>query len=370
MVQHFEGGIITEILVKEGDRVERGQALMRVENSFARAELQQARLDMKAKRVRFARLEAESNGAAEVTIAPDLAAEVPRIVDRELGLFRARAEGFREQLAILDDQVKQKQIELQEYQSRWGNTTRERELMSQRLVNLRRLTRLGAVSQNELLDNERQLQQIETKLSDLIHDIPRTEAAMSEAVRRRNEAELRFRTDASKERNDTELEISKLEEQISALTDRSTRNAVLAPVAGAVNKLYITTIGGVVKSGEPLIQLVPADGSIAIEARLSPQDRAEIWPGLPAIVKISAYDFSIFGGLKGRVVEISSDALQDEKGMPYFRVRLEASAADFGPTRPVVPGMLADVDIMAGRQSVLDVILKPMRRLRDNALRQ
>lgn len=370
MVQHLEGGIVTEILVKEGDRVERGQPLLRVESAVARAELAQARLDIKARRARFARLDAEAEGLSEVAMPADVAGELPRVVERENALFAARAAGFREQLAIIEDQVRQKQIELEEYRSRWGNTTRERELMARRVDNLRRLVRIGAVSQNELLENERQLQQIESRLSDLVHDIPRTEAALSEATRRRSEATLRFRADAAKERNDVEHDISKLEEQIIALADRATRNAVLSPVAGSVNKLFVTTIGGVVKSGEPLVQVVPAEGAIAIEARLSPIDRAEIWPGLPAIVKISAYDYTVHGGIRGKVVEISSDALNDEKGQPYFRVRLEAAARDFGPNRPVVPGMLADVDILAGRQSVLDTLLKPMRRLRDEALRQ
>ena len=141
-------------------------------------------------------------------------------------------------------------------------------------------------------------------------------------------------------------------------------------VAGIVNKLFIDTIGGVVKSGEPLIQLVPAKASVVVEARLSPQDRAEVWPGLPAIVKVSAYDFSLYGGLKGKVLDISPDALSDEKGEPYFRVRLEADATTFGPGRPVIPGMLAQVDILSGRHTVLGYLMKPVQRLKNEALRQ
>jgi HlyD family type I secretion membrane fusion protein len=145
---------------------------------------------------------------------------------------------------------------------------------------------------------------------------------------------------------------------------------VLAPIGGIVNKLFVSTVGGVVKSGEPLAVIVPIDSSIAVEAKLSPTDRAEVWPGLPAIVKISAYDYSVYGGLKGKVTDVSPDALQDERGQPYFRVRLEANTSDFGPDKPVVPGMLAEVDILTGRNSIMDTLLKPVRRLRDNALRQ
>jgi HlyD family type I secretion membrane fusion protein len=145
---------------------------------------------------------------------------------------------------------------------------------------------------------------------------------------------------------------------------------VIAPITGVVNKLFVSTLGGVVKSGEPLAIIVPIDTSIAIEAKLSPADRAEVWPGLPAIIKVSAYDFSTYGGLKGKVTEVSPDALQDERGQPYFRVRLEAQGDAFGPDKPVVPGMTADVDIVSGRRSIMATLLRPLRHLQENALRQ
>jgi adhesin transport system membrane fusion protein len=203
-----------------------------------------------------------------------------------------------------------------------------------------------------------------TAPSGLIHDIPRTEAAIGEITSRRREIDLKFRSDADRERVDNEVQIAKLEESMAALQDRRIRNVVLAPIAGVVN-----TVGGVVKSGEPLVQLVPTDASIAVEARLSPSDRAQVWPGLPAVVKVSAYDFSVHGGLPGKVVDVSPDALQDEKGQTYFRVRLEADGTSFGPERPVVPGMVAEVNIMSGRQTVMQALLRPVRRVQKNALR-
>jgi membrane fusion protein, adhesin transport system len=370
LVQHLEGGIVQEILIREGDSVQRGQVLMRIQNSFAQSEMQQARVEMAARRVRLARLDAETRGHEMFAVPADARAEAPQIVEREQSLFRSRADSLRENLAILSDQIRQKELDLSEFRSRWTMTTRERDLVRERVVSMRRLVQVGAVSRNELLDHERQLQQIEGRLSDLFHDIPRTEAALSEIQRRRQEAILRFRTDAEKEKGEMELAIAKLTEQIQAHMDRSQRSDVIAPIAGVVNRLHVNTVGGVVRGGEPLVQLVPSDMSISMEVKLAPNDRAEVWPGLPAVVKISAYDFSRYGGLKGRVVDISADALTDENGVPYFRVRLEAEAANFGPNRPVVPGMLADVDILSGRHTILDYILKPVRRVRDSALRQ
>jgi HlyD family type I secretion membrane fusion protein len=369
-VQHFEGGIVTEILVREGDRVEISQPLLRVANSFSRAELQQARLDVKAKRARLARLDAETRGDGAVQWPAEAVADVPTIVERETDVFASRVRTLDAQLRIIRDQTRQKELELAELKARWSLTKTEREFVLQRVTSLRRLAAIGAVSQNELLDNERGLAQIDGKLSDLLHDIPRTEAALQELSARLSETTLRFRAEAERERSDTALQIAKLEESITAMADRSLRSDVLAPISGIVNKLFVTTVGGVVKSGEPLVQVVPADSAIAVEAKLSPADRAQVWPGLPAVVKISAYDYSIHGGLEGRVVDISPDALQDERGTPYFRVRLEAQAADFGPDKPVVPGMVADVDILSGKQTVMQALLRPLRHLRDSALRQ
>jgi HlyD family type I secretion membrane fusion protein len=361
-VQHFEGGIVKEILVREGDRVEAGMALLRVENSFSRAELEQTRLEISSRELKLRRLLAEAKGGRFQT-PEGITGQRLAFAQRESSLFDARRRIIDEQLAIIEEQRRQKLLEFSELQSRTVNTQRERALVVERVESLRRLTRVGAVSPNELIENERVLQQVDSRLSDLSHEVPRVESALSELSRRGVEASLRFATDA-------ELQLAKFAEVASALTDRSTRSDVIAPVAGVVNKLFVTTVGGVVKSGEALAVIVPAEAAIAVEAKLSPNDRANVWPGLPAVIKISAYDFSVYGGLKGKVIEVSPDALQDERGLPYFRVRLEAGSADFGPDKPVTPGMVADVDILSGKQTVMDSLLRPVRRLQESALRQ
>lgn len=370
MVQHFEGGIIAEILVQEGDAVKKGDVLLRIDNSFSRAELQSARLETRARKLRAARLSAEAAGAAELIFSAETPTELAGMAAREMDLFKSRQQTLDAQIRILDEQMRQKELELSELNSRWVLTQNERELVTRRLGNLRRLAVAGAVSQNELLDNERGLQQIETRISDLAHSIPRIEAALNELRERRGEISLRFRADAERERSDNELAIAKLEEQITAMTDRSLRADVTAPLDGIVNKVFFTTLGGVVKSGESLVQLVPTGSAIAVEARLAPSDRAQVWPGLPATVKVSAYDFAQYGGLNGKVVDISPDTLTDEKGNAYYRVKLEADAADFGRDKPVIPGMMAEVDILSGQQTIMQALIRPMRNLRDRALRE
>jgi len=369
-VQHLEGGIIAEILVKVGDTVVAGQPLMRVENSFFKSELAQAAIELAAKRARILRLDAETSGAQESTFPPEVTAASRQVVDNEISLFRRRQANLNEQLSILVQQQRQKEIELSELRSREPSVTRERQISEERLLSLKNLSAVGAASNNDRLEAERVVQQAVSRLSDLAHEIPRAEAALSEIEQRKAEAISRFQADAEKEHAQTATDLEKLTKSIEALQDRSRRSDVNATVGGTINKLNVTNVGGVVKPGEALAEIVPADGLIEVEMKLSPADRADVWPGQRAIVKVSAYEFSVYGGLSARVLDISPDAHQDERGIPYFRVRLEADAAALGPDHPVLPGMLADVDVIGSRQSVLGTILKPLRRVKDNALRQ
>lgn len=370
IIQHLEGGIVADILVREGQLVQPGDTLMRIENSFSSAELSQTRLEITAIRARSMRLEAEVTGAEQVTFEDGLELAIPNIVRRERELFASRRQSHVAEMQILRSQLQQKELELSELETRWTNTQRERELVRERVDSMRRLAERGAVSNNALLEDERILQQIETRLSDLLFAVPRTEAAVEEIRQRIEEARLGFREKAQEDLIVAAFEMANLQEAVNAMQDRSARSDVTASVAGIVNTLFINTIGGVVRPAEPLIELVPADAAVVVEARLSPADRAEIWPGLPAVLKITAYEFSVYGGLQGRITEISPDALTDENGEPYFRVRLEAEAGGFGPDLPIVPGMTADVDIITGERTVLDTILSPVRSLADNALRQ
>ncbi|MGF1474021.1 MAG: HlyD family type I secretion periplasmic adaptor subunit [Geminicoccaceae bacterium] len=369
MVQHLEGGIVTEILAKEGDLVSEGDVLLRVETRFAQAELEEKRVELRAQRARLARLKAEAQGDPEPSFAPELREAAAGFVATEEQLFRRRRASLDEQLAILADQAEQTALERDELKTRQTNLERERSLLAQQLKSLEGLSRVGAISDNEVLERRTEFQRLRTRLDDTRLQIPRMEAALSEAERRSSEMVLRFRAEADEKRAEADLAIAQLDETIGALQDRSRRSDVRAPVDGVVNKLLVSTVGGVVHSGDDLVEIVPSDQSIIVEARLEPSDRAEVWPGLPAVVKISAYDYAVFGGLQGRVVDISADALQDDQGQPYFRVRLEAASNRLGPDRPVVPGMTADVDILTGRHTIMSYLLTPFNRMAERAFR-
>lgn len=366
----MEGGIISQILVHEGQHVEQGDVLVKVENSFNLAELEQIKLELIAQRVRMARLDAEAKGLDEITVDPITTQSSPENIASEIQIFNRRKANLNEQLLIVTDQARQQSLGLSERETRLVNKQREYELVEQTVLSMRSLVQSGAASRNSLLDRESQLQKILTQLNDLEYQIPQFRSGLSEYIRRRKEIELEFMSNAENDRAEAQNAIAKLEETISAMLDRSRRTNVVAPISGRINRLLVSTLGGVVQPGQTLAQIVPANQSIAIEARVSPKDRADIYPGLSSIIKISAYDYSIYGALDGTIVEISPDALQDEQGQPYFRVRIEADAQAFGPNEPVVPGMLAEVNVLTGANTVMDFILQPIRRLKENAFRQ
>lgn len=369
-VQHMEGGIVSEILVHEGDEVAAGDVLVRVENSFNVAELQQNRVELAAETIRSARLVAKASGQTEFTPSAEDRAHYPDLVANEMQLFASERASLDSQLAVFDDQITQQGLLITQKQTRLANKRQEFDLMQEQVDSLTNLVKQGAASRNTLLDRLSQLQQIRTDIDDLQLQLPQDQSALEELKRRRDGTELEFRSGADKDRADSQVKIAKLISAIAAMQDRSVRTSVVAPVGGRVNRLLVNTVGGVVQPGQVLLQIVPSDASVSVEARIAPKDRGEIYPGLDAIIKISAYDYSVYGGLKGKIVEISPDALQDDKGDPYFRVRIEAGAQAFGPGHPIVPGMSAEVNILTGSNTVLDYLLKPVRKITENAFRQ
>lgn len=370
IVQHLEGGIVAEILVKEGAHVAEGDILVRLGNSFSQAEKSKVQLELMARKFELLRLDAEASGFDAITFPDALSRQYGELVANETMLFNKRRANINEQLLILKDQTREKGLELEELKARLTGRTRERELVRTQVESLKGLVKIGAASTNALIEKETELQRAESIIIDLEHQIPRLEAGYSQLLRKETEARLRFRADAEKERSEARLKVAQLEQTVGAMGDRDRRFDVRAPISGIVNRLAVSTIGGVVKPGQEIAEIVPADKAVSIEARLSPKDRAEVWPGLPAVIKITAYDYSVEGGLSGKVIEISPDALPDDKGEPYFRVRLDATASNFGPNKPVVPGMTAEVDILTGRHTVMSYLLKPINRMSERALRQ
>lgn len=370
MIQHLEGGIIEQIMVREGQRVRKGQVLLRIANASLGAEYQTARTEVVAKRIALARMDAEISGAPGFVVPDELARQAPDIALREVALFQSRRAQRGQATGIIDQQAAARRAEVAAEQARLVNLRAEERLLVQQLDKLEAAYREEAISEREVLDKRSALASLRTRIADVANQIPQSAAQLSESGARRAEVLTRDMQDTKEKASALRLELAKADEQYTAAADKQGRTEVRAPMDGIVNKLFVQTVGGVVKGGEPLAEIVPVDKVVQVEARIAPRDRGNVWPGQTATVKVTAYESTLYGGLEAKVIDVSPDVMQGEKGEPYYRVRLAADTSTFGPGRPVIPGMTAEVNIRAGRQTILDYILGPLIRVRDNALRE
>lgn len=368
LVQHLEGGIVQDILVREGQSVRAGDVLLRLSDTQASTDVQQGRNRVDALKAQQARLKAEAEGAP----APSFASDIPLSQQSlERAAFRERSQKNRAEQDALRQQIEQRRSELREATNRQHNLANEVEVARKQLAVMESLFRKGAASRLEWLDAQGRLQRMTTALGDVQTSIPRLQAAISEQDSRLNESRARFRAEASAELAQISAEIRRFELSVSSDSDRLARNEVRAPVSGFINRLNFNTLGGVVKPGEVVLEITPSEGPLAVEARVRPDDRAQLRPGLPAHVLIGAYDYTVYGALEGTVVEVSADTLADERGARYYRVLIETTQANGALANEVIlPGMTARADVVAGRRSVLSYLLSPLTRFAQQALRE
>ena len=372
VVQNLEGGIIKEILVREGQVVQKGEILLRIDDTGFAATYGETRAKRFAIEAAIVRLKAEIEGRP-LEFPKALAEARPDLVQAERTLFRLRKEELRSQVDILRQQASQRRQELVELKSRLRQLQRSYDLANEELAMTRPLIKEGAISRVEVLRLEREVNDLKGGLDGTRLQIPRAEAALAETQRRIEEKYAAFRAEAQRELGDRYASLAVVEETSAAAKDRVTRTEVRSPVHGTIKRLMVTTIGGVVKPGMDLVEIVPLEDTLLVEARIRPTDIAFLRPGQAATVKITAYDFSIYGGLQARLEHISADTITDERGNSFFQIRVRTDRSYLGTDDkplPIIPGMTATVDILTGRKTVLDYLLKPILKVRDRALRE
>ena len=373
VIQNLEGGIVSEILVREGQIVARDTVLVRISNTVAEADLQGGRAQSAALRGAIARLEAEAGERANADFPADLVADAPEIVEAERRLLRARAEQTEAQIAVLRDQTDQRIAEIREIEARISSLDKARSLAQAEMTIIEPLVRNGAASRLDLVRIQQRLNDIQGQLTASELSLPRARIALAEGQKRIAERRASFRSDASSELNQRRAQLAALSEKLQADRDRVTRTEVRSPVRGTIKDMKVTTVGGVIRPGQDILEIVPLEDTLLVEAQLRPADIAFVRPGQPAIVKVTAYDFSVYGGLAAELEQISADTIQDERGERWFRVRLRTAKAHLGGDEkplPIIPGMTASVEILTGRKTVLDYLMKPILRARDRALRE
>jgi len=373
VVQNLEGGILAELAVHDGQIVQKGHVLLRIANTSAESQYRDSRTQYLTLEAMIARLKAE---IADKTpqFPQEVLTEAPTVAHSEQALYDSQLDQFKSNIAVLNDQLVQKQQEIAGLQSKQQTLSRSLDLAKQERDMTAPLVANGAASKLELVKLERGLTDLQGQIDDVKISIPQAEAARNEAQKRIQE-NATFHSDAQAELNKHTAELAALSQQIFAQHDRVTRTEVRSPVRGTIKDVKVTTIGEVIKPGEDLVEIVPLEDTLLVEAKVRPADVAFLHPGQPAMVKITAYDFSIYGGLKAQVEDISADTIKDDtpNGGTFFRVtlRTEKNSLDKGDKPlPIIPGMTASAEILTGQKSVLDYLLKPLLKARDEALHE
>ncbi|MEO8807593.1 MAG: HlyD family type I secretion periplasmic adaptor subunit [Burkholderiaceae bacterium] len=370
LIQSFDGGVVSEILVREGQVVEKDQLLLKIDETRATSGVRESAAQGFALRARQARLRALAEGSAFLPPPPGESPAETRIVEEERRLYETRVSELNTQLAINRQQLEQRQQELAEMRSRKGAAERGLEFSQQELTKTKPLLASGAVSEVDILRLEREVSKGRGDSEQAGAQISRVQAAIGEAQRKIQETELSFRNEARKEMADVLGKINALNQGAVALTDKVDKSQIKSPVRGRVQRLLANTVGGVVQPGKDIVEIVPLDDVLVLEAKVQPRDIAFIHPGQAATVKFTAYDFSIYGGLAAEVENISPDTVLDERGNAFYLVRVRTTRANFGEKMPVIPGMTAEVDILTGNKTVMSYLLKPILKGKAYALRE
>jgi adhesin transport system membrane fusion protein len=369
VLQSLDGGVVEQILVREGQTVEAGQLLLGIDPTRANSAVRDSAAQGIALEARVARLKAIAQGTTFLPPTPANADEKV-VVDNERRLYESKATELQTQVAIVHQQLAQHQQELEEMQAKRSAAQRALELSTQELNQTRPLLATGAVSQVDILRLERDVTKNKGDVEQAAAQIGRVQASIQESSRKITETELAFRNEAGRDLQEAVGKLNSLNEGAVGLADKVDKAQVKSPVRGRIQRLLANTVGGVVQPGKDIVEIVPLDDSLVLDARVQPRDIAFIHPGQKANVKFTAYDFSIYGGLDGSVENISPDTEIDEKGNPFYIVRVRTHLSSFDEKKPIIPGMTAEVDILTGQKTVLSYLLKPVLKVKSYALRE
>jgi len=372
-VQNLEGGIVAEVFVHEGEVVKAGAPLLRLDDTQFRSNAGETDADRLALQARIQRLTAQLDDAKTLTLAPEIVQKAPDIASGEMELFASVNKRIQSELAGLNEQLVQKKQELLDFQGKVSQYRRSLGLQQQEVSMSEPLVAKGAISKVEVLRLRRGVVETQGQLDSVLLAIPRAEAAIKEIESKVSETRDRYRSEALGQLNEARTDLSKIEASGKAISDRVNRTLVTSPVRGIVQQLLVNTIGGVIQPGNDLVEIVPLDDTLLVEAKIRPQDIAFLRPGQEATVKFTAYDYTIYGGLKGTLEQISPDTVTDKDGKSFYIIRLRTDKNHLGTDEKpllIIPGMVASVDIITGKKTVMAYLLKPILRARAEAFRE
>ncbi|MGH1404589.1 MAG: HlyD family type I secretion periplasmic adaptor subunit [Alphaproteobacteria bacterium] len=369
-IQHLEGGIVKQIRIKEGQIVKKGDVLFQLENIRAESEMKEIQVALDALNIKRIRLRAELDLKDELIFPEHLMTEYRTICETEMQFFKSRKAEFYEKEQQLKKQMNQKVLKLDETESTIKNISKEMKNANQQLAIRKKLLKTGAISRSQYLETDSEVKNFNTRISKLKKEIPVIKSEISETLSQLEEIKQRWRYQISEELTTADVDTQKLDERIKSYNDAVERKDVISSLNGVIKKMHINTIGGVVQPGQVIAEVIPLQETLIVEANIATEDRGKIWVGLPVIAKITAYDYSVYGGVDGKLIYISADSFIDNQNRQFYQVRIELDKSEISKNRPLLPGMAVEINILANEISILNAILSPIRKIRDNAIRE
>jgi adhesin transport system membrane fusion protein len=372
VIQNLEGGILADVMIAEGQIVDKGQVLLRIDDTRFSSSFRETKLKYYELLARSARLEAESEGI-DLVIPDDVVKNQPVLATDEKALYESRQLELESAIRVLNQQTAQIEQELVESRARQSQLYRSYELSNEELKMSEPLVAQGVMSKVELLRLKRTVNDLRGEMDANRLSIPRIQSSLEEVKQKIDEVTVRFRTDAAKQLSEVKAELARTKEIVFSLKDRVTRTQVRSPVKGTIKVLKINTVGGIIQPGMDLVEIVPIEDNLLVEAKIRPADIAFLRPGQNAMIKLTAYDFSIYGGLPAKLERISADTIVDEKDESFYLIylRTDKNFIDSSKGRlEIIPGMTATADILTGKKTVLDYLLKPILKAKNEALRE
>lgn len=374
IIQASEAGVVQEIAVKIGQIVKKNDLIIRLDNSLNTSSLGEQQAKARALEVRIARLKYEQSGnlTGPFPCPEDIQSVAPQICDNEQKLLVARRENFDNKLSVLKSRLDQREKELNEAVANSDRLTKNLEVSDQETKLVESMVKKGLMARTEQLKVEREQTELHGQLNLAGETIKKAKSAITEAQLQVEELGLQLQQEALSDLTQALADLSVVDETIRGATDKVARTDIRSPVDGIVNTLELNTVGAFVQPGAVVAGIVPTSETLLVEARVSPRDVAFIRPDQEALIKVTAYDFSIFGGIEGRVSNITADSLVDQKtGEPYYQVRVSTDKSTLerdGKAYSIIPGMICSVDIKTGRKTILTYLLKPINKAREEAM--
>lgn len=370
VVQSLEGGILQELMVAEGDRVRKGQPLLKISDVMFSSEKGGAEAQSIGLRAKRARLEAEANGKP-FAMPEDIVKAAPQVSSNEKALYESRQQELKNAIAMLDEKIASATAQIAETQAQISRLSSNAGILGQELKITRDMVAQKAVPKLEELRLSRELSDIQGQLRASKEKLPGLEADLNAARQERKDQEDKFRSQALGELNAVETDISRLGESLKSIGDRVSRAELRSPVDGVINKIALKTIGGVIEPAQQLVEIVPMDEKLKIVARVIPSDIAFLQLGQEVNVKISAYDSQRYGHLKGRLSRIGANSVTDREGNVFFEIEVTTEKNYMGTSAnplPITPGMVATAEVVTGKRTILEYLAKPFLRAKDKAL--